>query len=116
MKGEWADGTASDDLTLFSRSTDGPIVRPNGRYHVLGRNPNGSRYHGTADVTDQGDRFIFEWQVGRKLFRGVGKLDGSVMIVNWGEPTPVVYALAADGSLQGLWGNGRGEDVLIPAR
>ncbi len=116
LKGEWADGTATDDLTLFSRSTDGPIVRPNGRYHVLGHNPNGSRYHGTADVTDQGDRFIFEWQVGRKLFRGVGKLDGSVMIVNWGEPTPVVYALAADGSLQGLWGNGRGEDVLIPAR
>jgi uncharacterized caspase-like protein len=116
LDGEWADGTATENLSLFSRSDDGAIVRPQGRYRVSGRNPNGGSYSGTAEVSDRGDRFVFEWKVGGKGYRGIGTLEGNVLTVDWGAATPVVYALADDGSLRGLWGNGNGEDVLTPVR
>ena len=63
LQGEWADGTATEDLTLFSRATDAAVVRPQGRYRVRGRNPNGSRYSGTAEIHDRGDRIVIEWKV-----------------------------------------------------
>jgi len=116
LMGEWADGTATENLALFSRATDGPVVRPQGRYRVRGRNPNGSRYSGSAIVSDRGDGFAIDWTVGGKRYSGTGTLTGNVLTVDWGDATPVVYALASDGSLRGLWGNGNGEDVLTPAR
>ncbi len=116
LKGEWADGTASEDLTLFSRATDEAAVRPHGRYEVRGRNPNGSRYSGIAQIDDRGDRIVIEWRVAGKSYRGTGALDGNVLTVDWGAANPVVYALASDGSLRGLWDGGDGEEVLTPAR
>jgi hypothetical protein len=116
LKGEWADGTATEDLTLFSRATDDAVVLPQGRYRVRGRNPNGSRYSGIAEIRDRGDRVVIEWQVASKGYRGIGTLDGNVLTVDWGAATPVVYALASDGSLRGLWNSGRGEEVLTPVR
>jgi len=32
----------------------------------------------------------------------------------WGSTTPIVYALADDGSLAGLWDSGHGEETLTP--
>ena len=45
-----------------------------------------------------------------------GTLEGNVLTVNWGSSTPVIYALAADGSLKGLWEAGRGEEIATPLR
>jgi hypothetical protein len=116
LKGEWADGTATEDLELFSRATDQTVVRPRGRYEVRGRNPNGSRYSGTAQIQDHGDRIVIQWRVASKTYRGTGTLDGNVLTVDWGAQTPVVYALASDGSLRGLWSGGDGEEILTPMR
>jgi hypothetical protein len=116
LKGEWADGTATEDLTLFSRASDEVVTRPRGRYHVQGRNADGSRYSGSAQVDDRGNRIVIEWRVASKSYRGTGTLEGNVLTVDWGAATPVVYALAADGSLHGLWDNGRGEEILTPSR
>jgi Caspase domain len=116
LKGEWADGTATEDLTLLSRATDATVVRPHGRYEVRGRNPNGSRYSGSAHIDDRGDRIAVEWRVASKSYRGTGTLDGNVLTVDWGAANPVVYALASDGTLRGLWNGGDGEEVLTPAR
>ena len=116
LKGEWADGTATEDLTLFSRATDEAVVRPRGSYRVRGRNPDGSRYSGTAEIRDSGDHIVIEWRVASKGYRGTGTLDGNVLTVDWGATTPVVYALTSDGSLRGLWNSGRGEEILTPSR
>jgi len=36
------------------------------------------------------------------------------MIVDWGGSTPVVYALAADGRLVGLWDGGLASETATP--
>ena len=57
-----------------------------------------------------------EWRTGSTSYRGTGTVDGNLLTVNWGSATPVVYALAADGSLNGLWDAGRAQETLIPDR
>ena len=46
--------------------------------------------------------------------RANGTLAGNLLTVEWGSPTPVVYALGSDGSLTGLWDAGKGEETLTP--
>jgi hypothetical protein len=56
------------------------------------------------------------WNVAGQVYDGFGALEGNLLPVEWGSDTPVVYALAADGSLVGLWGGGAGDEALIPVR
>ena len=93
-----------------------PFASPQGSYNVAGINPNGSSYSGRVNIARQGDRYRFDWRVGSSSYQGVGTLDGNVMVVNWGGSTPVVYALAADGTLKGLWSNGKATEILTPSR
>jgi len=116
LSGEWADGSATDHLTLYASAAGGDVAAPQGQYAALGRNPNGTTYQGRVSVTRLGNRFRFDWRVGSSSYYGTGTLDGNVMVVEWGAGSPVVYALAADGSMKGLWANGRGEEILTPAR
>ena len=44
-------------------------------------------------------------------YEGTGKLEDNLLTVEWGSATPVVYALADDGSLKGLWDAGLGEET-----
>ena len=115
LDGEWADGSASEQLDLFAAAADGPVAVPGGRYKVTGRNPNGSSYSGSVLIANQGSRLALEWKVGSS-YRGTGALAGNLLTVDWGSATPVVYALAADGSLRGLWDAGAGEEILVPER
>ena len=115
LEGEWADGTATDNLALFSRAAAMPRA-PSGHYLVSGLNPNGSRYSGTLDVKANGDRYDFAWVTGASQFQGVGTLAGNILTVNWGSnTTPIIYAVADDGSLHGLWADGHGEEIATPA-
>jgi hypothetical protein len=116
LSGEWADGTATDRLTLFANAASGAVPAPQGNYTAVGRNPNGTTYEGRVAITRLGNRFRFDWRVGSSSYYGTGTLDGNVMVVEWGSGSPVVYALAADGSMKGLWSNGRGLEMLTPAR
>ena len=62
----------------------------------------------------QGSQYQLNWRVGSSSFRGTGTLQGNILPVDWGQSAPVVYAVAADGSLKGLWSTGQGEETLTP--
>ena len=114
LNGEWADGSASERLDLFARAAESPVSIREGRYRVTGRNPNGTQYAGTLVMSRQGNRYQLNWRVGSSSFRGTGILQGNILPVDWGQSAPVVYAVAADGSLKGLWSTGQGEETLTP--
>jgi len=112
MDGEWADGSATERLSLYSRAAQSQVDLAEGTYAVSGRNPNGSTYEGTLDLSRQGSRYTLVWKVGGTGYRGVGDLNDNLLTVDWGDQTPVVYALMEDGRLKGLWGAGRGAEEL----
>ncbi len=112
LDGEWADGSASEKLTLYSRTAPVEVEGLTGNYSVAGRNPDGTTYDGTVVLTQQGRTFTLIWTVGTDSYRGVGELNGNVLTVDWGDKTPVVYAVMADGHLKGLWAAGRGAEEL----
>jgi hypothetical protein len=116
LDGEWADGTATEQLTLFARAADASVPLPDGRYEVSGRNPDGSTYAGAVSIARQGTRYRLDWTVGRSRYSGTGVREGNLLAVDWGSSTPVVYALRPDGTLSGLWASGRGEETLTPER
>lgn len=112
LDGEWADGSASEKLTLYPRTAPVEAEGLTGNYSVAGRNPDGTTYDGTVVLTQQGRTFTLIWTVGTDSYRGAGELDGNVLTVDWGDKTPVVYAVMADGHLKGLWAAGRGAEEL----
>ncbi len=116
LDGEWADGTAMERLTLFGRAADSPMSLSEGAYDATGFSGKGGKYHGTVHITRQGEGYHLEWKIGSSTYAGDGELDGNLLTVRWGSSTPVVYALAPDGSLTGLWNAGAGEEVLTPQR
>lgn len=114
LDGEWADGTATERLTPFGQGGASGAVVKEGRYNVLGRSSNGSTYTGIVTIKRQHTLYSLDWNVGGSSYHGTGTLDGSLLSVNWGSSTPVVYAVTADGSLKGLWDAGAGEETLHP--
>jgi hypothetical protein len=116
LDGEWADGTATETLEPFALAAYGTTPRIAGDYRVSGHNPDGSGYSGTLKITPASGGYHVRWDVAGQVYDGFGALEGNLLPVEWGPDTPVVYALAADGSLVGLWGGGAGDEALIPVR
>jgi hypothetical protein len=116
LDGEWADGTATERLTLHARASSSPVALNGGTYNVVGYDPSGRKYQGTVSIARQADRYQLDWKIGANAYKGEGTLDGGLLTVNWGSSTPVVYALAADGSLNGLWDTGAATETLTPER
>lgn len=114
LEGEWADGTATETLTPYAKAAPRELELSEGDYGVEGFNPNGTTYKGTVNISRQGRKYTLAWKVGSDSYRGVGELAGNVLTVDWGDTTPVVYALTEDGSLIGLWAGGRGAEHLHP--
>lgn len=107
-----ADGSATETLEPFGAAAPSDIALSDVTYKVEGRNPDGSDYEGTVEIAKQGKAYHLSWQVGSSSYEGNGKLAGNLLTVDWGSSTTVVYALAAGGSLTGLWG--AGEETLTP--
>jgi hypothetical protein len=116
LNGEWADGSASERLELYARAAEAPVSIREGRYRVSGRNQAGQQYAGSLVMSRQGDAYQLDWRVGSSSFRGTGTPQGNILSVDWGQSTPVVYAVGADGTLKGLWSAGQGEETLVPDR
>jgi caspase domain-containing protein len=116
LDGEWADGTATERLDLYARAADDPVREPSGQYRVSGRNPNGQSYSGTVSIANRSGQFVVDWRVGGSNYRGSGTLASNVLTVDWGDSSPVVYAVNANGTLTGLWQAGAGEETLTPDR
>ena len=113
ISGEWADGSAAEKLVPFARAASSSVRSPEGSYASPAAIP-------TAPATparspSRGRQSLSVRLAGRpQSYRGDGTLDGNVLVVNWGSATPVIYSLAADGILSGLWSAGRGAEVLTP--
>ena len=74
---------------------------PEGEYRVEGRNADGKDYEGTVIIAKAGSGFRLKWKVDRSEYEGEGALADNLLTVDWGGTTPIVYALADDGSLTG---------------
>jgi hypothetical protein len=114
LDGEWADGSGDETLEPVAAAADEPAEIAEGGYGVEGRNPDGRTYKGTVEIEKDGDEYHVSWKVGGSAYEGTGTLEGNLLTVEWGSATPVVYALADDGSLKGLWDAGLGEETLTP--
>jgi hypothetical protein len=114
LDGEWADGAGGETLEPVAAAADEPAEIAEGTYVVAGRNPDGGKYKGTVEIEKDGDNYHVSWKVGDSAYDGTGTLKGNLLTVEWGSATPVVYALADDGSLKGLWDAGLGEETLTP--
>ena len=114
LDGEWADGSATETLLPVGTAAPSEVPLAPGRYKVEGRNADGSSYDGAVTITKHGKVYQLRWSVGSTSYKGSGTLKDNLLTVNWGSTTPVVYALAEDGSLTGLWNAGLGEETLTP--
>jgi len=114
LDGEWADGSATETLTLIANAAADEVELAEGTYSVEGKNADGKAYEGTVEIAKKGKRYRLSWEVGDQAYEGTGTLAGNLLTVDWGAATPVVYALADDGSLTGLWDGGYGEETLTP--
>ena len=116
LDGEWADGSATERLTLHARASETPVMLREGLYKAVGYGGNGGKYQGVVNIAREADRYRLDWKIGPNAYQGEGRLNGNLLTVDWGSATPVVYALTADGSLKGLWDAGASEEMLIPER
>ena len=95
-----------------------------GSYDVLGKNPDGSEYKGTAviQVTTENTRRI-TWQTGSSTSSGICMRNGNAFAAGYQLGTAVgliIYELKDDGSMVGNWTiadqAGVGSEVLTPQR
>jgi hypothetical protein len=83
-----------------------------GVYRVEGTNPNGSKYRGMVALAQTKDQFNFTWWIGKDVFRGSGHFAGKMLVVNWGDKTPVIYTFGEGGALDGEWADGSATETL----
>ncbi len=83
-----------------------------GIYRVEGTNPSGSKYRGMVALTQNKDQFNFIWWIGKDVFRGSGHFAGKMLVVNWGDKTPVIYTFGKGGALDGEWADGSATETL----
>jgi caspase domain-containing protein len=83
-----------------------------GVYRVEGTNPNGSKYRGMVALAQNNDQFNFTWWIGKDVFRGTGHFAGKILVVNWGDKTPVIYTFGDEGVLDGEWADGSATETL----
>jgi len=91
---------ALQDAGFDVTQTDADQAEMQGAIHALDGK---LKAKGGAD----GSATHLSWQVGSSSYEGNGKLAGNLLTVDWGSSTTVVYALAAGGSLTGLWARAR---------
>lgn len=91
------------------------------RYDVVGTNPDGSRYSGTAivDVISQAT-FTIKWKINGSTYEGFGMRRNDALAATYmidGEPGLIIYKVDGDG-LNGLWSirghDGSGTEHLTP--
>lgn len=87
-----------------------------GSYLAEGRNPDGSPYSGTVVISQDASAVQMNWTVGNQTYAGSGILSNQVLVVNWGQPQPVIYVVMQNGELHGTWAGGRALERLVPQR
>jgi len=85
-----------------------------GVYRASGTNPSGSEYTGMVTVEQDNVGFHVTWWIGKDTFEGKGHLAGKMLVIDWGDKTPVVYSFGEDGALDGEWADGSATETLTP--
>ena len=101
-------------LVMLGGAAGGQGLGLTGQYQVDGRNPDGTRYEGVARIVQVNDRINMTWTVGGQVFEGRGVVEGTVMTIDWGADTPVVYDVSDPYRLLGVWAGGKASEVLTP--
>ena len=91
------------------------------KYDVVGTNPDGSKYKGTADVdVISNSTFKIKWSIGTSTIEGFGMRMNNSLAATYeinGEAGLVIYRLDGNG-FDGLWAirghNGSGTEHLTP--
>ncbi len=91
------------------------------KYDVVGTNPDGSKYKGTADVeVISNSTFTIKWSIRSSTIEGFGMRMNDSLAATYqinGEPGLVIYRVDGNG-LDGLWAirghNGGGTEHLTP--
>lgn len=113
----WSFGRRAVLGLMVAAALGGPLaaqqVGITGVYRAEGRNPDGSAYTGTAVVTETGNAVQVNWTVGNQSYAGSGVRTGQVVVVNWGQPAPVIYVVMSNGDLYGTWENGTALERLV---
>jgi hypothetical protein len=95
-----------------------------GRYQVIGKNPNGSAYSGTAEIiVTSANTCRIEWVTGGTTSRGICMRNGIAFSAGYSMGNKVglvIYEIKGDGTLEGLWTvadqEGVGGERLVPMR
>jgi Caspase domain len=85
-----------------------------GVYRATGTNPNGSKYTGMVALAQDNDNFKLTWWIGKDVFKGSGHFAGKMLVINWGDNTPVIYSFGDEGALDGEWADGSATETLMP--
>jgi serine/threonine-protein kinase len=93
-------------------------IRLDGNYTLQGTKPNGTRYNGTAGITQSDGNYSVTWKIAGQTFTGTGTLLGKTLTINrkghGAVNEIVVYRMGANGMLNGIWGSGKGQETLKP--
>ena len=98
----------------FAFPTTAQVLDITGGYRAEGRNPDGSSYTGRATVAQQGNAVQINWSVGNQTYSGSGIRSEQLVVINWGQPEPVVYVVMGNGQLHGTWAAGTALERLLP--
>ncbi|BAT60086.1 hypothetical protein GJW-30_1_02621 [Variibacter gotjawalensis] len=93
-----------------------------GRYAVQGKNPNGSNYGGTAEITVTSQNTCrIVWKTGSSSSRGICMRNGNSFAASYvlGKDVGlVIYEIQPDRSMRGIWTiadqTGVGGEILTP--
>lgn len=109
-------------LVAMSARADTLMLSP--KYDVVGTNPNGSKYSGTATIDVISDStFSIRWSVGGSAYKGFGMRMNDALAATYvidGDPGLIIYKVDESGTLNGLWSvrgrNGSGTERLTPQK
>jgi hypothetical protein len=109
-------------LLVAAASARADSLTLSNHYAVVGTNPDGSKYTGTADVQVISDTtFYIDWKIGSDVYKGFGMRQGDVLAATYSinnVPGLVIYGVENGGVFKGSWvlrgKDGNGTEQLIP--
>jgi hypothetical protein len=95
-----------------------------GTYRASGKNFDGSRYSGTAEVIFTSNTTCrISWKIGSDVWRGICMRNGPIFAASYRLGNAVglvIYEIKDDGTLEGMWTiadkSGVGTETLTPTR
>jgi len=110
-------------LLVFPALAEAAPLTLHSTYDVTGTNPDGSKYHGTANVKVISEAtFTVHWKIGNSTYDGFGMRNGDALAATYeinDEPGLVIYRVDDGGALRGLWvvrgKNDGGTELLTPS-